>query len=642
MTLRKMWILFSASLATLVMASACLDSRVGITEPRQHHGVVIVSRTVPTSGLGASRASASARVGLAGDSVVYVSLVPGTVPGGTSIAILNRSRGQSLSVAIVAGGLDPVAIPAQTGDTLEFVVTDSAGGTRSLGSSTVAVHPPVIVRTVPPPGGTDVSLNAQLIVVFSEPMDPRTVTTQTMQVQQNGQPVAGGVTLSSDGLTAAFQPAVPLAPLTAYTLGVSTSVADIGGAQLSSAVLVAFHTGGVVADLLPSVSAGMTHTCAVTTAGDAYCWGQNESGQLGIGFRSPYVASPTRVSGGLRFGYVGAGGSFTCGLTSAGAAYCWGTDSSGVLGIGARDTVGSSVPVPVSGGLTFTSLSVGPDHVCGMAANGQGFCWGNGDLGQLGTNMMQLSGRVPELVEPLASGGPTTLSATGFLHTCGIDSSGHAYCWGGLLYQVAALGNFVFIDQWTQYPTAIHGGLIFQSVKTGFFHTCGITANGAAYCWGTNSGGELGVGATTGGDPEPTPVAGGLKFQQIASGQGEYTCGVVVGGAAYCWGVNDNGELGSSADSAGCPIAPSADSLIYYAAVTPGQRIPCSTTPVRAADPLTFASLTTGTTHTCGVTLGGELYCWGGNAFGQLGNGSTTQSSTPILVPLQLVTSSSP
>src|SRR4029077_18747338 len=363
------------SLAPLVMASACLDSRVGITEPRQDYGVVIVSRPVPTSGLGASRASASARVGLAGDSVVYVSLVPGTVPGGTSIAILNRSRGQSLSVAIVAGGLDPVAIPAQTGDTLEFVVTDSAGGTRSLGSSTVAVHPPVIVRTVPPPGGTDVSLNAQLIVVFSEPMDPRTVTTQTMQVQQNGQPVAGSVTLTSDGLTAAFQPAVPLAPLTAYTLGVSTSVADIGGAQLSSAVLVAFHTGGVVADLLPSVSAGMTHTCAVTTAGDAYCWGQNESGQLGGGFVSAYVASPVLVSGGLKFASVRAGSGFTCGLLSGGAAYCWGANQVGQLGTG--DTIARLSPAPVSDGFSFATLSVGTDHSCGVTPDGRGLCWGD-------------------------------------------------------------------------------------------------------------------------------------------------------------------------------------------------------------------------------------------------------------------------
>jgi len=629
-------------LTALWLASACLDSRVGITEPRLAPSVVIVSRPLSAIGLGSSSPRAYASSAATGDSIVYVSLAPGTSPDGASITIRNRATGVSLTAPLFNGGLDPVPVGAQTGDTLEFVVTNSSGGEQSLGISIARIHPPVIVRTVPPPGGTDVTLNSLLVFVFSEPMDPRTVTTQTMQVQSSDQAVAGTVTLSTDGLIATLQPSVPLAPGTEYTLSLSTSVADIEGTHLTSAVLVAFQTGGaVVTNLLPMVSAGWSHTCALTTAGEAYCWGQNESGELGIGQVSPYVTFPIRVSGGLRFAYLDAGGNFTCGLTAAGVAYCWGSDSSGTLGVGASDTIASPVPLTVAGGLTFVSLSVGPDHVCGTTADGRAFCWGNGDIGQLGTGVEQSSAHAPVPVQRVQNGSLASLSATGLLHTCGLDAPGRAYCWGALSYQVAPLGKFVFIPSWSPSPTLVSTLLVFQSVTTGLFHSCGITADGAAFCWGTNGAGELGVGDTI-TRRDPTAVAGGLKFQQIASGQGEYTCGIAVGGAAYCWGVNDNGQLGSGVNLFGCPVAGPADSLVYYAAVPPGATIPCSTRPIRAADPLTFASLSTGTTHTCGVTLAGELYCWGGNRFGQLGNGSTTQSSVPVLVPLKLLSSASP
>ena len=132
-------------------------------------------------------------------------------------------------------------------------------------------------------------------------------------------------------------------------------------------------------------------------------------------------------------------------------------------------------------------------------------------------------------------------------------------------------------------------------MSAGYFHTCGLTPSGAAYCWG--GGGVL----------APTPVAGGLTFTVLSAGLLGDTCGVTPSGAAYCWGGNSDGELGDGTTNA--------------------ELVP---TPV--AGGFTFASVNPGVYHTCGVTLSGAAYCWGSNAFGQLGDGTTTQRLVPTPV----------
>lgn len=586
------------------------------------------------------------------------------MPGGATIRLRNLETGVSQTAPMLNGGLDPVAIVARTGDTLEFVVTDTAGRTQGPVTAGVTVHPPLIVRTSPPSGGTDVAVNAEIVVVFSEPMNAAQVNTQTVQLLWHGEAVSGTVALSADGLRAVFIPSSPLAPSSTYTLVVSAGVADLSGAHLPAALTITFQTGaagysGPSVSLVPvpAVSAGYQHTCAVTANGDAYCWGANFSGELGTGAPGAYIATPVLVSGGLRFASVGAGYEFTCGLTTTGAAFCWGNDWAGELGIGSANTdSGRSVPTPVFGGFVFTSLSVGPDHVCGTTSDGRAACWGNGSTGQLGDPSFQWNevSLVPLVVDETSGfekGRPASIGATGLLHTCGLDSSGHAYCWGTLHYNVAPLGSDVGVSFTTGSPTplSVPPGVVLTSVATGLFHSCAIAFDGAAFCWGENSIGQLGTGSfsvptfdTTNTQAYPQPVVGGVKFVQIASGQGEFTCGVAVGGGAYCWGVNDDGQLGSPPDFARCPIAQLSDSLVNYAAVSPGEPIPCSTTPVRAADPLTFASVSTGTTHTCGLGLDGQVYCWGGNRYGQLGNGSISQSSVPVLVNIPVRAASVP
>jgi alpha-tubulin suppressor-like RCC1 family protein len=138
------------------------------------------------------------------------------------------------------------------------------------------------------------------------------------------------------------------------------------------------------------VGAGFRFACGLTTAGGAYCWGDNYDGELGIGSTTgpqqcsgpPCSMTPVEVSGSLSFTSLSVGYTHTCGLTGSGAAYCWGFNGDGELGNGS--TTNSAVPVAVTGGLTFVSVSAGYGHTCAVATSGTAYCWGYGIYGQLG------------------------------------------------------------------------------------------------------------------------------------------------------------------------------------------------------------------------------------------------------------------
>ncbi len=177
-----------------------------------------------------------------GDSVVYVSLKPGTVSRGLRVEIRNAATGFTRVDPLVAGGLDPVPVVAGVGDTLELTVTDSAGTTKQGVVAVAVLALPIIVRTDPPPRKRDVPLNALMMVVFSEPMTPATVTPLTVQLLRNGQPVSATVSLTPELLFATVRPDSLLAPATEYTLLITTAVADLAGSPLKDSALVTFTT----------------------------------------------------------------------------------------------------------------------------------------------------------------------------------------------------------------------------------------------------------------------------------------------------------------------------------------------------------------------------------------------------------------
>lgn len=297
------------------------------------------------------------------------------------------------------------------------------------------------------------------------------------------------------------------------------------------------------AEFLPlySISAGALHSCGITTMGAPVCWGSNAFFQLGDSTEAD-TTRPARVWGGLIVSMLSAGEFHNCALTPAGTAYCWGEGIAGKLGDG-RDA-SSPIPVAVSGPLLFATISAGNKHTCAVTATGTAYCWGDNYDGQLGDSTS--TGPESCYSEPCStvpvpvSGGLTFSSVSGGeSHTCGITTAHVAYCWGANLSGQLGIGSATTREV---APVPIAGGLSIANISAGSLHTCAITTTGKAYCWGKNDWGQLGNGSTA-PSAAPVPVSGGHTFATI-SASGGHTCGVRPDGAAYCWGYN-GGRFGN-------------------------------------------------------------------------------------------------
>jgi len=387
-------------------------------------------------------------------------------------------------------------------------------------------------------------------------------------------------------------------------------------------------------DLL-EISAGTYHTCARKRNGNVYCWGWDDRGQAGnypnatcVSSPNQCIDKPTRVSslGGLTTAtQLDAGTDHNCALDASGKAYCWGSAGYGQVGDGNYGD--RPIAIPVSGGLTFTSITAGTYNSCGTTANGL-YCWGNGIPSNAGT---LAHGPLPQQIYSATGLAPIGVSV-GYQHVCAQWVSGtyrETNCWGGNLYgqsgstassyallgqgpysvgtsvlRVTTQNNFTCVDQpgpnpsvqcfgdnyWGQLgngqfvnnsnaqtvggqtlpggppPLALHG------VSTGINHACALDTNGAAYCWGNGYWGQLGQGASA-VSALPVAVAGGRTFRAIASGY-FHTCAIGTDNHIYCWGSNYTGQLGTQYKS---PPVPPATSQPY----TNGW----VSTPVQAIDP---------------------------------------------------------
>ncbi len=359
------------------------------------------------------------------------------------------------------------------------------------------------------------------------------------------------------------------------------------------------------------------------------------------------------------FAAVSAGDRHTCGLTTSGNAYCWGLNEDGQLGDGT--TTDKWTPVAVSGGLSFVAVSAGgglyEGHSCGLATDGSAYCWGNNTNGQLGDGTWGGDRLTPVAV----SGGLSfvEVSAGGEMHTCGVTDDGSAYCWGNNEWGQLGVGG----SPWgSNLPWAVSGGLRFAAVSAGAFYTCGVTDDGSAYCWGENWYGQLGDGSPTASRLTPVAVLGGLRFAAVSAGKA-HSCGLTSAGKAYCWGSNGAGQLGdgtttnrltpvavyggpygglsfatlSAGSSHNCGLT-TGGSAYCWGNNSYGQRgdgtMTSSSIPAAVLGALRFAAVSLGTGHSCGVTTGGSVYCWGFNLWGQLGDGTTSNSYIPVRVSL--------
>ncbi len=464
-----------------------------------------------------------------------------------TLALANDASGAALAGSVTAIGPAGVATfsglsVAKTGT---YTLVATAPGYASATSASFAVSPGAAAKLafVTQPSGVQgqVAISPAVQVAIEDSLGnvvtgaPGSVTV-AIGTNPSGATLAGTATAAATAGVATFSGLSIDEPGSAYTL-----VATSGTLPTATSAPFAVHI------TFASVSAGSDHTCGVTPTGAAYCWGINGRGELGNG-NTKNTVMPAAVRGGLQFASVSAGPGFTCGLTTAGAAYCWGYGGDGELGNGTT-ALSDSTPTAVSGGLTFTSVTSGGFSNCGLTAAGAAYCWGADNYGQLGIGSFAAS-PVPVAV----SGGiPFTQIAVGFAHACALTAAGAAYCWGN--NSSGELGNGT--TALSQTPVQVSSGsLVFTMLTAGNAHTCAVATSNEVYCWGYNADGEFGNGSTS-ADSFPTQALGAtyLNLTTVAASQSS-TCALTAAGAPVCWGSGTYGQLGDgSAANSLLPVA---------------------------------------------------------------------------------------
>lgn len=335
-----------------------------------------------------------------------------------------------------------------------------------------------------------------------------------------------------------------------------------------------------------------------------YTWGLGTSGQLGDGGSSTR-SSPAPIVGGFTdWVQLSAGGNHIMGIRGNGTAWGWGVNAYGRLGDGT--TVSRSSPVSVVGGFTdWVQISTGFQtsliHCLALRANGTAWAWGSNNSGKLGDNT------ITDKSSPVSVIGGFTdwiqLSGGG-LHSLGLRSNGTAWGWGGNAF--GQLGDGTSVSKTS--PVSVVGGFTdWTQLSTFSIHSLGIRSNGTAWSWGYNTSGLLGDGTNISRSSPVSVVGGFTDWLQVSAGA-THSLGVRSNGTAWAWGSNSNGRLGDGT-------------------------ITGTSSPVSVIGGFTdWIQISAGTNHSLGVRANGTAWAWGYNGYGRLGDGTTTQRSSPVSI----------
>ncbi|WP_272421388.1 RCC1 domain-containing protein [Polyangium jinanense] len=347
---------------------------------------------------------------------------------------------------------------------------------------------------------------------------------------------------------------------------------------------IAFCKAGSCNDPV-SVAGGYYHHCAVLKDGEVYCWGRNETGELGDGSKVSKT-QPVKIAlpGGLTAIDVSANGrsagsysARTCAVLKNGTVACWGEN---VL-----------TPTLVGQLANIKSISVGGGHVCAVdVVGGALYCWGRNQSGQVGigdTFFVQFPTKI-------ASVSDVVKVSAGSTHTCALQMGGKVFCWGRNFNGQLGLGDTT--DRLT--PTAVSALSGVTNIQIGDSHTCSLGSTGL-HCWGSNQVGSLGINSYI--DASTPQFVSLLGAQRIDLGYGN--TGATVDGALWMWGNNASGQLGNGNQT---------------------------NQPKPIVNNLTgVSSLAFSVSTSCALMDTGEILCWGNNTYGQFGNGTTASSFTP-------------
>lgn len=293
--------------------------------------------------------------------------------------------------------------------------------------------------------------------------------------------------------------------------------------------------------------------CALDSEGRIFCWG--ETFDAPVWEAASTDSAPALLSTNIRFTAFSTGAAHGCGVGTDGAAFCWGSNREHQLGTGSDPLSEASVSA-VSGGHALLSVDAGADHTCAVDRNGDGFCWGYGPHGQLGNNDRTVAYTPDAVVSDMA----WQRIVAGAYSTCGLTTAGAAYCWGFIAQdsvpaRVEEVPPLESIDVEMRHACGVGGGelhcwrydaaparigqaVTWAQVSVGDNHldehSCALSTDGTAYCWGSNQSGQLGDG-TTSDSAEPVRVQGDLRFTAVSVGS-RWTCALTLEGAVYCWG----------------------------------------------------------------------------------------------------------
>ena len=352
-------------------------------------------------------------------------------------------------------------------------------------------------------------------------------------------------------------------------------------------VPVAGLSSGVVA-----LAGGGYFVCALTEQGQVYCWGANDNGQLGDGTDSDR-GTPVAV-GGLPGAVtaLAAGSLHTCALTASGEVWCWGDNRSGQLGDGTL--ADRFVPGRAVGLAGVTAITAGKSITCASAAD-QVYCWGENANDQMGQNL-ELYRMLPGQVSGLDAGVQSIVS--GENSNCAMLVSGEAVCWGSNLFDL--LGDGTDVDRAIPVSMTVVSPPVLSidlSGETG----CALVQNGEVRCWG--------LGISQGGDALAGWTVSGLAttVQAVTVGRA-FACALSQAGGVQCWGYNGSGTLGDGTTER-------RDGPVAVIGLASG-----------------VAALDAGSNSTCAVTANGQVWCWGSNTYGQIGDGTTEDRLTPVQV----------
>jgi alpha-tubulin suppressor-like RCC1 family protein len=349
------------------------------------------------------------------------------------------------------------------------------------------------------------------------------------------------------------------------------------------------------------VAGGNTSTCAVLSTGGVDCWGDDSLGALGDGGACGLsCAAPVPVSGIDSATTVASGRDFACAVLATGGVDCWGDNGFGQLGVG--NTTSSSTPVAVAGITNAVGIGAGYYVACALLATHAVECWGQGGFGALGDGHKKDS-HTPVRVTGISNATEITAS---LYNTCALLSTHHVKCWGDNSQGQLGIGLPGSLKPDSLTPVTVSKLGNATGLATGWRGACAILATTQLDCWGDNADGQLG----TGDDKSRTvPVAvPGLTGVTAVASNGEKTCALIAPGAVDCWGDNFFGELGTGSSLASVP----------------------NPAPVVGINDAT--AIGAGSAHGCAVLSSGGLDCWGDNDSGQLGDGSSESSSTPVPV----------